>query len=136
MEYVIVYEEYGTRVVTQQLREPTKNAVVQTLEQKGVKYSVQQRQDQIYHCAKIIFDIQQIEAAKKAFDQNKDIKGITYTFGDPNKVAKAGSLVEVQCINGKKIGYVVGIWKATFDQITEFKKQIGYKKLSCVIRTV
>ena len=137
MEFMVVYiDEQGNTIVTPPLREARKNNFVSKLEEKKTEYVIKECPDTLYHCPKVVFDLQKIEEARKAVEEGRDLPGILYTCGDADKIAKKNSVVKVKCSNGERNAFVITIWKATYDQVIEYKKKIGYKHLSPIIGKV
>ena len=90
-----------------------------------------------YHCPVVVFDLQKVEEAKKAFKNGKNIDGVMYTFGDPKKIVVGEGAYRVKCTNGdKSIGFPVGIHKWTFDQVIAFKHGIGYAHLGLIVEKI
>lgn len=134
MEYMVIYKDAdGNTVSTKPLREKAKNAFISTLD---CEYAIKECADTLYNCPKVIFDLQKLEEARKAVKEGKDLPGVIYTCGDINKIAKRKDIVKVQCTNGTRTGIVVDIWKATFDEIVEYKAKIHYAHLSMVVEKV
>ena len=136
MMYQVEFVKDGRRFATPTITESQKNVFIQELGLKEDDYTILERPDKLWHCAKVVFDLQLIDAAKKAAKEKKDMAGL-YTFGDPECLAKIDEAVKVQCTDGRiKNAYVVGIWLATAQEIHAFKDRIGYKKLGIVTKQI
>ena len=113
-----------------------KDDFVKTLDRAGIKYTVLTKEEKKWHCAKVVFDLQLVEAAKKAVKTGKEMKGL-YTFGDDKELVTNEGAYLVECTDSRqKIGYAVGVWKATADEIKAFKDKIGYQHLGMVIAKI
>ena len=100
-------------------------------------HTIFEREDDKWHLAKVVFDIQKVEEAKVAIKAGKDLPGIIFTYADPKELSKEGKIAKVKNINGTvKYAYVVHIWKATTDEVKAFKESIKYPKLGIVIGTI
>ena len=131
MEYMVIYEdEHGQLMSTKQMREKQKNDFIKTL---TCNYEVKECPDRLWNCPLVVFDLQKIEEARKAVSQGKNIPGVIYICGDKDKIAKRNSVVKVQCTNGVRVGFVIHIWKATFDEIVAYKEKIKYPHLSMIV---
>jgi hypothetical protein len=137
MNYQVMFkDDEGRNIASPIMGEHAKNVYVETLEKNNIKYDVVGRDQKKWHCARVVFDLQLIDAAKKAIKENKEANGV-YTFGDPDCLAEEDEVVKVECTDGRvKNAYVVGIWLATADEIKNFKAHIGYKKLGIVIKKI
>ena len=137
MEFIVIYtDKDGKDIATNPLREARKNDLVNKLEAENIEYVIKECPDTLYHCPRVVFDLQKIDEARKAVKENKELPGILYTCGDAEKIAKKNNVVTIKCSNGKKNAYVIDIWKATFDQVIAYKKKIGYRHLAPVIGKV
>lgn len=102
---------------------------LQVLNNAGLEGTLRPVEDKKWQLVKVVFDLQLVPAAKKAAKEGKDMYGM-YTFGDPDKLGEIDRALNVECTDGRiKVAYVVGLWHATADEITEFKTKIGYKHL-------
>ena len=113
-----------------------KDNFTKTLDRAGIEYQVLTKEDKKWHCAKVVFDLQLVEKAKKAVAKGEEMKGV-YTFGDDKEIVTKDGAYLVECTNAeRKIGYAVGVWKATANEIKAFKDKIGYKHLGMVISKI
>lgn len=137
MEYQVLFkDDEGRDLATPTMNEQAKDVYIEMLKNNGIEYDIVERDDKRWHCARVVFDIQLIEAARKAIKEGKDLYGL-YTFGDPNEIAKKNKIVEVECTDGRlKNAYVIDIWLATAEEIKEFKARIKYPKLGIVKKEV
>lgn len=135
MEFIVVYKDQeGRNTATKPMREETKNRFIAHLENQGVEIDmIKECPDTLWHCPRVVFDLQKIEEARKAIAEGKDLPGVIYTCGDKDNICKRKDIVKVQCTNGVRVAVVVDIWKATFGEIVEYKRRIGYRHLSMVI---
>lgn len=135
--YQILYSrEDGTNFVQECHSTDSKNRFLEILNNSGIEYTVVERDPKKWALAKVVFDLQLIDAAKKAVKENEDLYGL-YTFGDPNKITKKDKVAKVKCTDGKiKNAYVVDVCLATAEEIAEFKKKIGYTHLGLVVGEV
>jgi len=135
MLYQLVYRINGRDWATPLMSESSKKAYIEGLAAAGIEYTELQRPEKKWQCGLMVFDLQKVDAAKKAVRENrwKEMKDI-YTFGDEKEIVKTDTAFWVQCQDEQKIAYAVGVWKATAAEIKTFKAEIGYKRLGPVIR--
>ena len=137
MDYQVIFrDEEGHDIASPIMEEQAKSIYVEMLKKNNIKYDIVERDPKKWHCARVVFDLQLIDTAKKAIKENKDADGV-YTFGDPDCLAEEDKVVKVECTDGRvKNAYVVGIWLASATEIKNFKTRIGYKKLGIVVKKI
>jgi hypothetical protein len=140
MAFQVIFNERN--IASPVMEDSCRKDYLNALDNAGVKYTVFDRNEKLWHCAKVVFDVQLIESARKAIAEDKPMYGL-YTFGDPNEIAEKDKVVKVECLDSqdkitKRIrnAYVVDVWKATAAQIISFKKSINVEHLSPVVGKV
>lgn len=132
----IFKDDDGRNIASPVIDEQNRKTYLEMLDNNNISYEILEREEKRWHCTRVVFDIQLIEAARKAIKEGKDMYGL-YTFGDPDEIAKKDKIVEVQCTDGRlKNAYVVDIWLATADEIKAFKDRIKYPKLGIVKKNI
>lgn len=132
----IFKDDDGRNIASPVIDEQNRKTYLEMLDNNNISYEILEREEKRWHCVRVVFDIQLIEAARKAIKEGKDLYGL-YTFGDPNEIAKKDKIVEVKCTDGRlKNAYVIDIWYATANEIKAFKARIKYPKLGIVKKEV
>ena len=132
MSFRVLYKDAeGGRNCTQIFEtEEAKNAFCQTLTKAGIECNVQTAEAKRWHVVQVALnhdDIEDIISGKKH----------AYSFGDQYEVAKEKDIVKVRCVDGRvKIGTAISVWKATAQEIQEFKASIGYEHLGLVLEKI
>jgi len=142
MMYQVVFTQNGHEMATPPISEEHKNLFIEGLGLKENEYHLVERPgEKLWHCPMCVFDLQLIDAAKKAIKKGEDMDGI-YTFGDEKCIAKEDHVVKVECMDihtnklTVKYAYVVHVWKATAQEIRDFKARKNIKKIRLVVGTV
>lgn len=137
MFQILIKDAEGCNILMRdKMTEEMADVTIQRLSNSGISAVKVNATEKKWHLAKVVFDLQLIQAAKKAIKEGKDMKGL-YTFGDPKEIAKENSAVKVECTTAeKKVAFVVGVWLATAEEIKSFKAKIGYPKLGLVCEKI
>ena len=122
MEFQVLYKMEGHNFVQTFHDRFGKNDFVSILRNMGIQATVIERDDRKFQVCKVAFDLNDVRE---------------YTFADPDKLAKPGDIVEVQCADGRiKNALVKSTSFMTIDEIKAFCNSIGYKKLGRVQKFV
>lgn len=122
MMFQILYASDGYKFATQYLTEDQKENYVRALTNAGITFDILEREDKKINVVSVIFKLDDTT---------------TYTFEDPDGLARVGDIVEVECTDGRRKNVLVKVaGLRTRDEINAFCAKIGYPKLGKVVKRV
>ena len=122
MFQILYGDNEGRKFVLECLTDAQKDNFTNVLDNAGIAYSVIEREDRKVQVISVIFNLDDTRM---------------YTFEDPNKLAKVGDIVEVECTDGRrKNALVKAAGMRTRDEINAFCSKIGYKCLGITTKLV
>lgn len=130
MCYQILYKLAGKNFAQTFYDEFQRDNFLKVLDNIGTEGIVIERDDRKFQLAHVVFKLEDIELVKKG-------ERSTYTFADPEKHAKAGTVVKAAMINGEiKPVYVVSTEMKTVHEIQTLAQKLGRKKLCKIVETI